>query len=445
MKKERVIRKEIFRKVGSLHKLVEGREGFIPGQTLIRYAGRVYDEKEKIYLVDSALDFWLTAGRYASAFEEKMAGFLGEKYCLLTNSGSSANLLAISALTSPLLKERRLKPGDEVITAACNFPTTISPIIQNNLLPVFVDVEVGTYNVQAEKIEKAITKKTKAICLAHTLGNPYDLERVNKIVKKYHLWFIEDNCDSLGSKFRGKKTGTFGHISTCSFYPAHHITMGEGGAVLTNDPLLKKIILSLRDWGRDCWCGPGQDNTCGKRFAQQSGKLPFGYDHKYVYSHIGYNLKATDMQAAVGLAQMKKLPRFIAARIKNYNYLFRHLRKFEEYLILPHCLKGASPSWFGFPITVKGGISRLELTRWLEEARIQTRLIFAGNIIRQPAFKDIRFRVFGGLKESDRVMNDAFFIGVHPGLTRPMLDFVVKRFGDFFKHKNLIPRQKSPG
>ena len=314
---EKQIREQIFEKVKELYQLREAPKEFVPGKSQIRYAGRVFDEKEMISLVDSALDFWLTAGRFAEQFEREFARFLGVRYCILTNSGSSANLLAISALTSPKLGERRLKPGDEVITIACAFPTTVNPIIQNNLIPVFLDVDVGTYNIQADKIEAALSEKTKAIFLAHTLGNPFDLDKVMKVAQKYNLWVIEDNCDALGSKYKGQYTGTFGHIATFSFYPAHHITMGEGGALVTNDPQLKKIIVSSRDWGRDCWCEPGKDNTCGKRFGWQLGTLPYGYDHKYIYSHIGYNLKITDMQAAVGVEQLKKLPDFIEARTRN--------------------------------------------------------------------------------------------------------------------------------
>ncbi|MBU1924548.1 MAG: lipopolysaccharide biosynthesis protein RfbH, partial [Candidatus Omnitrophica bacterium] len=307
MKTEKIIRKEIFSKIKKLYKLRQEKSSFVPSKSKINYAGRIYDHAELINLVDASLDFWLTAGRYAQKFEKKLAEFLKIKFCLLTNSGSSANLLAISALTSPLLKHRRLKPQDEVITMACGFPTTLNPILQNHLKPVIIDVELGTYNVDVRRMEKAITKKTKAIFLAHTLGNPFNLDAVIKIAEKNNLFLIEDNCDALGSKFKNKFTGTFGHISTCSFYPAHHITMGEGGAILTNDPLLKRIILSFRDWGRDCWCEPGYDNTCYRRFTQKFGKLPFGYDHKYVYSHIGYNLKITDMQAAIGVAQLDKL------------------------------------------------------------------------------------------------------------------------------------------
>ncbi|OGS46181.1 MAG: lipopolysaccharide biosynthesis protein RfbH, partial [Elusimicrobia bacterium RIFOXYD2_FULL_34_15] len=334
METELIIRKKIFEKVKSLYQLRKKQDKFVPGKSHINYAGRIYDEKEIINLVDSSLDFWLTAGRYAQDFEKKFSDFIGVKYCSLVNSGSSANLIALTALTSPLLKNKQLKPGDEVITTACGFPTTLNPIIQNNLVPVFIDVELGTYDIQADKIEKAISKKTKAIFVPHTLGNPSNIEKILSLVKKYNLWFIEDNCDALGSKYNGKYTGTFGHISTFSFYPAHHITMGEGGAVATNDSLLKRIILSFRDWGRDCWCEPGHDNTCKMRFNQQFGQLPFGYDHKYVYSHIGYNLKVTDMQAAVGVAQLKKLSVFIESRKKNFKYLYDNLKKYEKNLLL---------------------------------------------------------------------------------------------------------------
>ena len=316
------LKKEIFNLVAEYYREKHKPKPFIPGETYIQYAGRVYDEKEIISLVDSALDFWLTAGRFAKQFEEEFTKFLGAKHCILTNSGSSANLLAISALTSPKLGERRLKSGDEVITTACAFPTTVNPILQNNLIPVFIDVDVGTYNIQADKIEEAVSDKTKAIFLAHTLGNPFDLDKIQKICGKYNLWLIEDSCDALGSKYDGKYTGTFGHIATFSFYPAHHITMGEGGALVTNDSELKRLIKSFRDWGRDCWCEPGCDNTCGKRFGMQLGSLPFGYDHKYIYSHIGYNLKVTDMQAAIGVEQLKKLPSFIKARKKNFKLLY---------------------------------------------------------------------------------------------------------------------------
>ena len=437
MKTEKQLRKEIFEKVKELYKLRKNREEFIPGRTKINYAGRVYDEKEMINLVDASLDFWLTAGRYAKKFERKFAEFLGMKYCLLTNSGSSANLLAISSLTSSKLGKKRLKPNDEVITTACGFPTTLNPIIQNNLVPVFVDVDIGTYNIQVDKIEEAITKKTKAIFIPHTLGNPANLDKIMGIVKKYKLFLIEDNCDSLGSKCNGEYTGTFGHISTCSFYPAHHITMGEGGAVLTNDPLLRRIILSFRDWGRDCWCEPGHDNTCGKRFSQQFGKLPFGYDHKYVYSHIGYNLKITDMQAAIGVAQLKKLLKFIKKRKENFNYLYNHLKKYEKYFILPHPTKNSEPSWFGFPLLIKENapFTRANIVNYLEKNKIVTRMLFGGNLTKQPAYQDIKYKVFGSLKNTDLVMNNLFWIGVYPGITEEKMDYVVRTIDKFFKKK----------
>jgi len=397
MKTEKKIRREIFDKVKELYALRKNQEKFIPGETRVNYAGRIYDEKEMISLVDASLDFWLTSGRYAKQFEKEFAEFLGVKHCLLTNSGSSANLLAISALTSPKLGQRRLKPGDEVITTACGFPTTLNPIIQNNLVPVFVDVDLGTYNIQVDKIEEAITKKTKAIFIAHTLGNPVNLDKIMEVVKKYKLWFIEDNCDALGSKYKGKYTGTFGHISTCSFYPAHMITMGEGGAVLTDDPLLRRIILSFRDWGRDCWCEPGHDNTCGKRFGWQLGKLPFGYDHKYIYSHIGYNLKITDMQAAIGVEQFKKLPSFIKIRKNNFMLLFEKLRKYEKYFVLPRATDNSEPGWFGFPLLVKkeAPFTRDEIVKYLEKNKIATRMLFGGNLTKQPAYQDIKYRIFG--------------------------------------------------
>ncbi|MDD2889308.1 MAG: lipopolysaccharide biosynthesis protein RfbH [bacterium] len=429
---EKKLRQEIFDKVEKLHKL-KSPEKFVPGKTRINYAGRVYDEKEIVNLIDASLDFWLTAGRYASTFEKNFAQFLGLKYCLLTNSGSSANLLAVSALTSPKLGKRRLKSGDEVITTACGFPTTLNPIIQNNLIPVFIDVDLETYNIKVNQIEKAITKKTKAIFVAHTLGNTSNLDEIMEIVKKYNLWFIEDNCDALGTKFKNKYTGTFGHISTCSFYPAHHITMGEGGAVLTNDPLLKKIIVSLRDWGRDCCCEPGNDNTCEKRFDWQFGKLPVGYDHKYVYSHIGYNFKITDMQASIGLAQLKKLPSFIEIRKKNFNFLSEKLKKYEKYFFLPQVTKNSEPSWFGFPILIKedAPFSRADIVKYLEKYKIATRMLFGGNLIKQPAYEEIKYRVVGSLKNTDVVMNNLFWIGVYPGMTEEKLEYIIKIFTQY--------------
>jgi len=437
MKTEKQIRKEIFDRVKKLYKLRKEQESFIPGKTRINYAGRVYDEKEMICLVDASLDFWLTSGRFAQQFEKEFAQFLGVKYCLLTNSGSSANLLAVSALTSPLLKSRQLKPGDEVITTACGFPTTLNPIIQNNLVPVFIDIELRTYNIQVDKIEKAITKKTKAIFVAHTLGNPVDIDKILKIVKKYNLCFIEDNSDALGSKYNGKYTGTFGDISTCSFYPAHHITMGEGGAVLTNDPLLHRVILSFRDWGRDCWCEPGHDNTCGKRFSWQLGKLPFGYDHKYIYSHIGYNVKITDMQAAIGCAQLEKLPEFIEIRKKNFEYLYKHFKKYEKHFILPQATKNSEPSWFGFPILLKESalFTRADIVNFLEENKIATRMLFGGNLTKQPAYENVNFRIYGDLKNTDLVMNNLFWIGVYPGITKEKLNYIAKIFIKFFEEE----------
>jgi CDP-6-deoxy-D-xylo-4-hexulose-3-dehydrase len=432
---ENRIRQGIVSGIKEFYKVHHGHKKSRRNLMRIPYAGRVFDEKEIINLVDASLEFWLTAGRYANKFENDFADFLGVKYCLLTNSGSSANLLAVSALTSPLLKSRQLKPHDEVITTACGFPTTLNPIIQNNLIPVFIDVNLGNYNIQADKIEKAITKRTKAIFVAHTLGNPLDLDKIMSLVKKYNLYFIEDNSDSLGSQYRGKYTGSFGDISTCSFYPAHMVTMGEGGAVLTNNPLLKRIIMSFRDWGRACWCEPGHDNTCGKRFTQKFGDLPYGYDHKYVYSHIGYNLKATDMQAAIGVAQLEKLPGFIEARKKNFSFLKRHLKKYEKYLILPEPTKRSNPSWFGFSILVKESapFTRNDIVNYLEQNKIATRMLFGGNLTRQPAYSSIKFRVVKDLRNTDLVMNNLFWIGVYPGLTKEMLDYVCGRFEEFFK------------
>jgi len=440
MKTEKQIRKEIFEKVKRLYKLRKNQGKFIPGKTRVNYAGRIYDEKEIINLVDSSLDFWLTAGRYARKFEEEFAKFLGVKYCLLTNSGSSANLLAISALTSPKLGKRRLKPGDEIITVACGFPTTLNPIIQNNLVPVFVDVDLGTYNIQLDRIEKAISKKTRAIFIAHTLGNPVNLEKILKIVKKHNLWFIEDNCDALGSKYKGKFTGTFADISTFSFYPAHQITMGEGGAVVTNNLLLKRIIASFRDWGRDCWCEPGHDNTCGKRFGWKLGKLPFGYDHKYIYSHIGYNLKVTDMQAAIGVAQLKKLPSFIKARRRNFDKLYKFFKNYQNYFILPQPEKNSKPCWFGFPILVKENapFTRAEIVNYLEENKIATRMLFGGNLTKQPAYQNVKYKIIDSLKNTDYILNNLFWIGVYPGIGKDQRKYMLDIFKSFLSERSLI-------
>lgn len=430
---EKALRGEIFDRVRLLYQLRKESEKFIPGETRINYAGRIYDEKEMISLVDASLDFWLTTGRYARQFEEELARFIGMKYCLLTNSGSSANLLAISALTSPKLGERRLKAGDEVITTACGFPTTLNPIIQNNLIPVFIDIELGTYNIQADMIEEAITDKTKAIFVPHTLGNPVQIDKILKLAKEYSLWFVEDNCDALGSKYKGRYTGSFGHISTCSFYPAHHITMGEGGAVLTDDLDLKNIIASYRDWGRDCWCEPGCDDTCRKRFIWKLGYLPAGYDHKYIYSHIGYNLKVTDMQAAVGVEQLKKLPGFIERRKENFRLLYEGLVEYENYFMLPKAIPNSDPSWFGFPILVRENMQfkRDEIVGYLEDGKIATRMLFGGNLLKQPAYEGAKCRIVSSLERTDVVMNSLFWIGVYPGLKPVMIDYIIQKFSNF--------------
>ena len=400
----------------------------------IAYASRVFDEHELLNLIDSALEFWLTAGRYTEKFEKKLASYLQVGYCSLVNSGSSANLLAFMTLTSPLLKNRQIKRGDEVITVACGFPTTVTPIIQYGAIPVFVDVTIPQYNIDVTQLEKAVSPKTKAVMIAHTLGNPFDLQAVRAFCKKYNLWLIEDNCDALGSVYtidgEQKYTGTVGDIGTSSFYPPHHMTMGEGGAVYTSNPLLHKIIRSMRDWGRDCTCAAGQDNRCGHRFDQQYGVLPFGYDHKYVYSHFGYNLKATDMQAAIGCAQLDKFPSFIEKRRWNWQYLYDGLKDLEDNLILPQPVEHSKPSWFGFMITCKEKADRDKLVQNLENSRIQTRALFAGNLIKHPCFDQIRgselYRVVGDLKNTDTIMNNSFWIGVYPGMTKEMLDKMIR-------------------
>jgi len=413
---------------------------FTPGGSTISYGGRVYDENELLYLIDASLEFWLTAGRYAREFEERMAAYLGARHCILTNSGSSANLLAVSALTSPKLGASRLKQGNEVITVAAGFPTTVTPILQNGLIPVFVDVTLPTYNVDVEMLEKARSRKTRAVMLAHTLGNPFDVDRVLRFCRKHDLWLIEDNCDSLGSTYRRKFTGTFGHVATQSFYPPHHMTMGEGGALFTNDPALTRLIESFRDWGRDCWCPPGRDNTCRKRHSQQFGELPFGYDHKYVFSHFGYNLKVTDLQAAIGCAQLDKLSKFTEARKRNFQALSRGLERYADRLVLPEATKGADPSWFGFPVTVReeAGFTRDQMVSYLERNRIQTRMLFAGNLLRHPCFDSLRkskagFRVVGNLPNTDRIMNDTFWVGVYPGISGEMIGYMKKVFSGFFR------------
>lgn len=429
------IRKEIHKKIKEYYREIKKQEEFIPGTTLVNYSGRVYDEKEMISLIDASLDFWLTTGKYNKEFEEKLAAFLGAKYAITVNSGSSANLLAITALTSEKLGERALKPGNEVITTACGFPTTLNPIIQNNLLPVFIDVELGSYNIDTDKIEAAISEKTKAIIVPHTLGNPVNIEKVLQVVDKHNLWFIEDNCDSLGSKYKDKYTGTFGHISTCSFYPPHHITMGEGGAVITDDNLLRKIILSFRDWGRDCWCESGQDDSCKKRFKWQLGDLPYGYDHKYIYSHIGYNLKITDMQAAVAVEQIKKLPDFIEKRQDNFRKLYQGIKEYENYIMLPETCGNAQPSWFGFPILIKENapFTRNDMVCYLEDNKIATRMLFGGNLVRQPAYKDTKYRIYENLNNTDKVMENLFWVGVYPGITDDKMQYVMETIRKFIQ------------
>jgi CDP-6-deoxy-D-xylo-4-hexulose-3-dehydrase len=406
---------------------------FIAGESPVPVSGRVFDENDLFAVVESGLDFWLTAGRFADLFEFKFAKFLGVRDARLVNSGSSANLVAVSVLTSPTLGDRQLKPGDEVITVAAGFPTTVNPIIQNNLVPVFVDIELGTYDVDVSQLEKALGPRTKAMIFAHTLGNPFNVAAVSEFARKHNLWLIEDCCDALGSTFGGRHVGTFGDLATFSFYPAHHITMGEGGCVATNKPQLIKLIESFRDWGRDCWCAPGKDNTCGKRFDWQLGTLPYGYDHKYTYSHIGYNLKATDMQAAVGVSQLVKLEGFIAARRSNFDYLAEQLQSLSNVLLLPQATPGSEPSWFGYPIAVRpeSGLAREDVIRFLNERKIGTRLLFGGNLLRQPAYRDVEKRVIGDLPNSDFITENVFWIGVYPGLTRPMLDYVAETIHAF--------------
>jgi CDP-6-deoxy-D-xylo-4-hexulose-3-dehydrase len=435
-KREKQLRSEISDLVRQLYEVKFSNQGFVAGETPIRYAGRVFDEKELQILVDSALDFWLTSGRFSEEFEAELAEYFDLEYSFLVNSGSSANLVALSALTSPLIeKEKRLKPGDEVISVAAGFPTTLNPIIQNGMVPVFVDVEVGTYNINPEELKKAIGPKTRAIFLAHTLGNPYNLDVIMELVEKHDLWLIEDCCDALGSKYKGKKVGTFGHLATCSFYPAHHITMGEGGAVVTDDDILARAVRSIRDWGRDCYCGPGESNTCGKRFSGEYGTLPKGYDHKYVYSHIGYNLKVTDMQAAIGVEQFKKLDGFIERRKENFKLWYEGFKKWEDTFILPHAIEGADPAWFAFPVTVKegAGFSRTELTDFLARNKVETRNLFGGNLLRQPAYLDIERRVAGELQETDRIMNNTFFLGTFPGLTKEKIDYSLESIEKFLE------------
>lgn len=431
------LRAQILGLVKEYHREAFPVKPFLGGISTIPVSGKVFDNHELELLVDSSLDFWLTTGRYAEQFEKSFAKVMGMKHAMLCNSGSSANLLAVTALTSSRLGKRALKEGDEVITAAAGFPTTVNPILQNRLVPVFVDIELGTYDSSVEKIEAAIGPKTKAIAMAHTLGNPFDLEGVMQLAEKHNLFVVEDTCDAVGAKFNGKPVGSFGDLSTASFYPAHHITMGEGGCVMVKKASMKKIVESLRDWGRDCWCPPGKDDTCGRRFDWQLGDLPYGYDHKYVYSHIGYNLKMTDMQAAVGVAQLEKLPDFIDRRNANWKRLHKGLKPLEEFLLLPKATKGSEPSWFGFPITVKEGtpFSRFDLVQHIESRRIGTRQLFGGNLLRQPAYKGMPMRVVGILTNADVVTESTFWIGVYPGLTNEIIDFMVGTITEFVLEK----------
>lgn len=434
MSKSDELKQQILKLVQDYYEAEFGPKPFVPGETAVPVSGRSFDDDELVNLVDASLDFWLTTGRFALQFEQEFARYLGVRHASLCNSGSSANLLALSALTSPTLKERQLKQGDEVITVAAGFPTTVNPILQNGLKPVFLDVDIPSYNMSTEYLEEAITPQTKAIIIAHTLGNPFELDKVMEIANQHDLWLIEDNCDALGTTYNGRLTGTFGHLATISFYPAHHITMGEGGCVVTNRPRLKKLVESFRDWGRDCWCPPGEANTCGTRFEWQLGTLPYGYDHKYIYSHIGYNLKMTDMQAAVGVAQLKKLPQFIEIRKKNWQHLRQGLAPFEEFLILPEPTPNSDPSWFGFLLSVRpdAPFTRNELINNLETNQIATRLLFGGNLTRQPAYQHIDYRVVGDLNNTDLVMNHTFWIGVYPELSTEMLDYMIETFSKFF-------------
>lgn len=422
------IREKIFELIAELHKTEASDTTFIPGKTPIRYAGRIFDEKEIQAAVEASLDFWLTEGRFATRFESDLAKRVGTKHAILTNSGSSANLLAITALLSPYLDDRRLHPGDEVITVAAGFPTTANPIIQNGLIPVFVDVDIPTYNVLTNEVEKALSPRTRAIFLAHTLGNPFDIDEVMSVARQHELFVIEDNCDALGSTYQGKSTGSFGHLSTCSFYPAHHITLGEGGAVLTSDDTLARIVRSLKDWGRDCYCSPGMNNCCGRRFSGKHGDLPEGYDHKYVYSHIGYNLKATEFQAAIGVQQLRKLDSFCEARRGNFQLWKQRFKKYEDYFTLPEATKGTDPAWFAFPITINvdtAPFTRNELTAYLNDHLIETRNLFGGNLLRQPAYRDIEYRRVGNLPVTERVMHDTFFLGTYPGLGQKQIDYTL--------------------
>jgi CDP-6-deoxy-D-xylo-4-hexulose-3-dehydrase len=421
-----------------VHKFAKNiNKEIVPGESYIPVSGKVINEDDVLWGIESMMDAWLTAGRFSNKLERELARYFGSRFSLLVNSGSSANLVAFYALTSPNLKDRAIKAGDEIITVAAGFPTTINPMIQFGCIPVFLDIEIPTYNIKVEDIEKAITPKTKAIMLAHALGNPFNLREVMTIAKKYNLWVIEDDCDSLGATYEGKKTGTFGDLATLSFYPAHHITMGEGGAVLVNNASLKKVAESFRDWGRDCWCAPGKDNTCGERYCQQLGNLPDGYDHKYTYSHIGFNLKVSDMQAAVGLSQLTKADHFVSRRKENHTMLLGMFKEFEEHFILPVATVNSDPSWFGFMLTIRENspINRNKFVEYLEKYKIGTRLFFGGNMLRQPAYSTLNYRKIGNLENSDIVMNNSFWLGVWPGLEKKHYDYIIKIVRDYIKNK----------
>ncbi len=434
MDKSQLLRQQIAQLVDEYAAIQYTPKAFTPGTTVVPPSGKVLDAAELKNMVEASLDGWLTTGRFNEAFEKRLAEYLGVKFLITTNSGSSANLLAFTTLTSPRLGERAIKPGDEVIGVAAGFPTTVNPILQFGAVPVFVDIDLASHNIDADKIEAAISPKTKAIMLAHSLGNPFNINVVMEICRKHGLWLIEDNCDALGSRYNGQLTGTFGDIGTLSFYPAHHITMGEGGAVFTNNHELKLIAESFRDWGRDCYCAPGKDNTCGKRFCWKLGNLPEGYDHKYTYSHLGYNLKITDMQAACGLAQMDKLDSFVQARKDNFAYLRNRLSSCEEFLILPEATPNSDPSWFGFLMTIRpeSDVRRVDLINYLDQNKIGTRLLFAGNLTRQPYMLGRNFRISGDLTNTDLVMNNSFWVGVYPGLNEEMLSFIADKIESFF-------------
>jgi len=444
MTKAEVLKKEILQKTKEYYELVhkpQQEKAFIEGESRVNYAGRVFNETEMQYLVDSSLDFWLTYGSYSKTFEKKLAEFLGVRWAFLVNSGSSANLLAFYALTSPLLKERQIHRGDEVITVAAGFPTTVAPIIQYGAVPVFVDMELTHCNIDVSQLEAALSPKTKAIMIAHTLGNPFNLTEVKAFCEKNNLWLIEDNCDALGSMYDGKPTGTWGDIGTSSFYPPHHMTMGEGGATYTDDPILKKIMLSMRDWGRDCWCESGVDNTCGQRFEMSFGSLPKGYDHKYVYSHFGFNLKVSDMQAAVGVAQLEKFPSFVQKRKENFTKLYDGLEEISDFILVQKQPK-SDPSWFGFMIILNDDLSytRNDIVEYLEKSNIQTRNLFAGNMLRHPMFDDLSvdydYRVIGSLKNTDKIMNDAFWIGLYPGMGDDAIDYMITSIKEYVQEQS---------